>query len=87
MFRQGIHHNSKSQQVTPRGKHEKHQLCELQHIATDGTQQDLASISHTMHQRISLSELTDYISRVCRDEAQANDEDDGSAISSVLGIV
>lgn len=40
-----------------------------------------------MDERISLSELADHISRVCRDEAQANDEDDGSAISSVLEIV
>ena len=68
MIRQGIHHNGEGQQVTPGGENEEDQLRKLQHITTDRTKQDVASVCHAMDKRVSLPELANHIAGIRREE-------------------
>lgn len=64
--------------MTSGGEKEKQQLSELQKVPPDGTHQDVASVCHAVNRRVSLSKLADNITGICREKAQANNEDDRS---------
>lgn len=66
MFRQSVHHNGESQQVTPGSENEEQQLRKLQEITTNRTKQDVASVCHAMDERVSLSELANHITGIRR---------------------
>lgn len=78
MVRQGVHHHGEGQQVTPSGEKEEQQLPKFQEVPPNWTKQDVASVCHAMDKRVSLSELTDYIAGICREQTQANNKDDRS---------
>ena len=78
MFRQSIHHNRKRENVTARGEKEEQQLAQFENVATNLAHQDFACVGHTVDEGVFLPKLTDQIAGVCRDETEANDEDDRS---------
>lgn len=57
-------------------KDQEQQLRGAKHLAPDGTEHDLASISHAVDMRITQLELADHVAGVGSDDAKADDEDD-----------
>lgn len=78
MVRQGVHHDGESQKMAAGRKEEEQQLSNLQDIAPDGSHQDLAGIRHAVNMRISSLELSDDIAGIRGDDAEADNQDNGT---------
>lgn len=64
MFRQGIHHHSKREDMASHHEYKEDNLCSSKEFTTEASHHHLARVGHAVYMRIPQFELPEGIARV-----------------------
>lgn len=79
MVGNGVHHDSKGDNVAAHDEDGKQDLAQSEELAAKPTQEDLSGIRQVMNVRVPLAKLADDISGVQCNNTESDNEDDCTA--------